>query len=193
MVKEFGKDYKPKNCESCGNSFKPNSSVQRFCENCSFPVDSKEYKLESWRRIARNPKNRAKMNSVRQARRKRIQEAWGYVGGLKGTWVNTEWEKSEEIALEILEHEGFKNPRRLNYFRHHPFDVRADGISVFQVTMRTHIEDKRRHLRLADDLSLSYWILYIKPDFSGYVLKDAMGEGADELNLTDIKEMKKWK
>lgn len=117
---------------------------------------------------------------------------WGIVGGLKGTWVNRHWENAEKISLKILESEGYNHPIRLNYFPTCPFDVTAikNGIQcVFQITMRTHCDDLKRHIKLADDLGLEHRVIYVKPDLTGYVIKKARGN--DELTLKDIKEVKR--
>jgi hypothetical protein len=203
-------NYRPKICELCGKSYNPISGKQKYCKKCApptseiaaysrfmarlFPNRSKEQKRHSYLLKLRDQTYRERQNSLRRERRSRIQKEWGVVGGPKGTWLNDSWEKAEEVALQILTDVGFQSPKRLRYFPNCPFDIRAERngkICVFQVTMRTHIDDKKRHLQLAKDLGLDYIILYIKPDFSGYVLKPAEDSGADELTLADLREVKK--
>ena len=204
-------DYKSKTCQLCGKSFVPASGPQKYCKECApktsdkqgyrnfyrftFPERVKKSKISSIKRLSKNPDWVRQKKMLRRKRRAEIQERWGKVGGLKGTWVNRSWEQSEKLAVEILKNEGFKNAKRLDYFPTCSFDVRAekqDKICVFQVTSRTHIGDKKRHAQLAKDLGLDYLILYIKPDLTGYILKrtDISGAGADEICTKDLEAIK---
>jgi len=203
-------NYKPKLCEVCGQTYIPVSSHQRYCKKCAPPTFDKAaynrfwtklnperaraFKSRCYREKIKDPKYIPRQNRFRRERREKIQKMWGIVGGLKGTWVNRHWENAEEISLRILESEGYNHPIRLNYFPTCPFDVTAakNGIQyVFQITMRTHCDDLKRHIKLADDLGLKYQVVYIKPDLTGYVIKDTKKRGVDELTLEDIKEVKR--
>lgn len=208
--KKLAPNYKSKICMLCNNPFIPASGPQKYCKNCApttadrtkysnfwrltFPEKSRKMKLESFRRLSKNPEWVREKNRLRRKRRAEIQERWGRVGGLKGTWLNRSWEQSEKAALDILKNEGFDNPRRLDYFPICQFDARAEKqnkIYVFQVTSRTHVEDKNRHIRLAKDLGLEYTILYIKPDLTGYILKNGEASGADEICVQDLEAIKR--
>jgi hypothetical protein len=137
-------------------------------------------------------------NAQRRIRRVLIQEAWGKVGGPQGTWVNRKWEEAEEYALKALLQEGYTNVKRLKYFPQCFFDIKADKdgcVHVFQVTMRTHCEDLKRHRQLAEDLRLKYHVIYVKPDLSGYLIRDTdckgvYGRSPYELSLRDLRRLK---
>lgn len=133
----------------------------------------------------------------RVSRRHKIQELWGRVGGAKGTWKNLRWVDSEKVAIGILGVEGFKNVKRLDYFKHCPFDVvgedinqEGSGRTVFQITMRTHQDSYVKHLKLAEDLGLRWLILYIRPQLDRYIIKSPYESGCYELNLADMKRLK---
>lgn len=129
----------------------------------------------------------------RKERRRFIQEAWGRVGGEKGTWRNLRWVDAEKIAVKVLEANGFHDVKRLDYFIHSPFDIVAtyrDGIRyAFQVTMRTHQDTHKKHIRLANDLGLEWYVFYINPALTKYIIKSAIESGVEELNLTDMEHL----
>lgn len=130
----------------------------------------------------------------RLARRREIQRLWGVVGGEKGTWRNLHWVDSEKVAVKVLEAEGYHNVRRLDYFKTSPFDIRAENESsqvwVFQITMRTHQDSHRWHLRLAEDLGLLWRVLYIRPRLDKYIIKSPYESGCEELTLGDLQNLK---
>jgi hypothetical protein len=103
---------------------------------------------------------------------------------------------SEKVAVRILETEGYANVRRLDYLKTCPFDIRAESnfvggpIFVFQITMRTHQSDRGKHIRLANDLGLSWGVLYIRPSLDKYIIKMGNESGWSELNLTDLQNLK---
>ena len=107
----------------------------------------------------------------------------------------TRWRQAEDKALRVLTIEGFKDPVCLKHFKHNfYFDVTAIRedlkICVFQVTTRTHTFVKR-NLAYARELGLEFYVLYIRPRLTGYVLKHAEGPGAYALSLTDINRIKR--
>lgn len=187
--------YRPKKCVICGKNFEPKSG---HVLTCSADCAKKHhmYLKNKWRsehanylkRKRRLDKDRT--NQLRRKRRKRIQSEWGVVGGLKGTWLNRHWEKAEEYAGRAITLSGWCEVRRLAYFTTCVFDIRASSFSsqscVFMVTCRTHIDDLKRHERLADDLGLELFVIYVKPDLSGYIIKNSREKGADEINLKDL-------
>ena len=184
----MARNYKPKVCAICGSKFVPLSGNQKYCKRC-VPTSSKNKALHL-RYLKKHFSERYR--EKRRQKRRYIQNVWGYVGGAKGTWVNQKWQKAEKYAVEALKHEGFKNVKRLSYFKQCPFDVKAEKngeIYVFQVTMRTHIDDIKRHKQLAKDLGVKFKVIYVKPDLSGYLIKD---RGMQELCLRDLKEVKSF-
>lgn len=49
----------------------------------------------------------------------------------------------------------------------------------------------RRNLTYAKELGLEFFVLYIHPDLTGYILKQAEAIGASALSLTDLHRIKR--
>jgi hypothetical protein len=83
----------------------------------------------------------------------------------------------------------------LKPFKHNfYFDIRAINnitrrVCVFQVTTRTHTDIKKR-LSYATILNLDFYVLYVRPDLTGYVLKNTQAPGAHALHLRDLEKIK---
>jgi hypothetical protein len=154
---------------------------------------------------AQNPVNRARMlqrhklyrlthhqQDVDYHRNNSAQVRHIWSRGVNGRFS---WLQAEDIALQILSLEGFENIILLKQFKgNFYFDIKAvrkqdNKICVFQVTTRTHTEVKRR-LSYAKIFYLDFYILYVRPDLTGYILKYAEGPGSQALSCTDMQKIK---
>jgi hypothetical protein len=120
-----------------------------------------------------------------------IRYKWSRGVNGRETWRQAE----EEVSIQVLLSEGFIEVMSLKPFKHNfYFDIRAINnitrrVCVFQVTTRTHTDIKQR-LSYATTLNLEFFVLYVRPDLTGYVLKNARAPGAHALYLSDLKKIK---
>jgi hypothetical protein len=71
-----------------------------------------------------------------------------------------------------------------------PFDLKAEKdhlICAIQVTTATRQPTFFKRLRLANVLGLEYYVLFIRPDLKGYVVKNGKMPGGYKLLLDDIR------
>lgn len=59
---------------------------------------------------------------------------------------------------------------------------------LVQVTRRTHVDDVKKHLVVANLLGLEYMILFVSPCLTKFIMKHPMS-GYCELRLSDLKEV----
>lgn len=154
-------------CIQCGEEFKQRHKHQQFCSQ----MCAKE-----------------KRNEERRKLRQLIQQIWGTTKNTKGPLTGR---NAEILAVQFLKNRGFEEVKLLDYFCVGPFDIAAKKSSqhyVFQVTTRTHCE-AIRHLRLAKDLGLKFFAVFVKPDLSAAILVE-LKHGSYELSLEEVKTLK---
>jgi hypothetical protein len=82
------------------------------------------------------------------------------------------WKEAERLAPYILKQQGFENIFHLSFHRHFDFLAKLDGVVyAFEVTTATQKRLNYQAKELAHYLGIPYYVLFIKPDMSGYRLK----------------------
>lgn len=199
MVNKRLINYSDKVCLECGSVFKPLSGHSIVCHKCSVVHHTKLSK--NWRdthidiRKEYEKARRPISNLQRRERRSKVQDIWGK-SLERGYCRGMVWDLAEKESLHLLYTMGMRDIVRLDYFPHAAFDivsVDSNGCKcVWQVTTRTHADDVKRHVKLANDLGLNYSIIYFKPTLDGYIIKKGNEVGLEEISLKDLERIQKW-
>lgn len=177
MISKTLKNYGDRNCAYCGIKFVATTPNKKYCSpNCLSRVYKQHYSGD-WSR----------QNAAEYRRRALINKIWGIRN--PSYWKKL-WRLAEQQAVTILRAEGFDKIYPLNEgFPYSPFDLKAEKdhfICGIQVTTATTQPTFSKRLRLAKALGLEYYILFIKPNLKGYVLKDGKLPGGCKLFLNDV-------
>ena len=150
--------------------------------NISYVKDPKGY-LKLWR-IMNHEKCK---DYARNWRRNHIEQARGLdrkhrekiISKWRGTTTNNGlkssiWKRAEQLTSDILRREGFEDIlhfSKMGLHGHIDFFAKHDGICAIEVTTGTDKPINRYAKELVNYLGLQQYVLFIKPDLSGYVLK----------------------
>jgi hypothetical protein len=172
------RSYGNRMCKYCGSAFTAGVPNQKFCspQQCLSKFYKQTY-TGDW----------SKQNENEKARRALINDLWGIKN--PHNWKKL-WKPAEAIACSILQSEGFVNVKLLTEdYPYSPFDLRAEkngNVYVIQVTTSTTQPGFYKRLKLAEVLKLDYYILFIRPDLKGYIIKDSTQPGAYKIFLNDV-------
>jgi hypothetical protein len=155
---------------------------------------NKEYRARNSERLRRYDRERNKSPHRRQKDKERHME-------LQTMWNNhfngkESWKKAEQLAVRILQNEGFSRIERTNFY--FPFDYWAK-LAELPVAVEVTCSYKRAKKGITKRfLSFSGWryfVLFIRPDLEKYVLKEipqnqtvirAISSQKDMLNLKEV-------
>ncbi|MHC1566169.1 MAG: hypothetical protein ACXQTD_00100 [Candidatus Syntropharchaeia archaeon] len=148
----------------------------------------KEYRQRNIDRLRAYDRERNKLPHRREKDKKRhavLNRIWH-----NGVEVDRKvWKKAEKIALEILKQEGFAEVERTNFY--FPFDYwgKFDGdFAAIEVTCTYKRQKKDIVKRFLAFTGWRYFVLFITPDLSRYVLKECKKEQCSVRALTSRTE-----
>lgn len=183
--------YLNKTCRKCGEIFEPKSGHTFYCDKCR--PSSYKGRIETWvahhKDWCRNY-DLAHRDRRNYSRKNRRQEVVRYWNPTNIDW-KTNWKITEIASVEVLKAEGWINIELLTlYYPRFAFDIVATlpngKRALIQVTSRTHTHPNR-HMKLASALHLGFYVLYINPSLTRYVLKNAFEDkNVGELLRADV-------
>jgi hypothetical protein len=172
------RNYGNRICKYCSSEFLAGIPNQKYCSPRCLSKFYKQSYTGDWSRQNENEK----------ARRALINKLWGIKS--PQDWKRL-WKSAEAIACSILHSEGFANVNLLTQdYPGSPFDLRAEkngDVCAIQVTTATTQPGFYKRLRLAEVLKLGYYVLYIRPDLKGYVIKYSKKRGAYKIFLEEVR------
>jgi len=169
--------YGDRDCSYCGVTFVATTPNKKYCSPICLSKVYKQHYSGDWSR----------QNAAEYRRRASINKIWGITN--PSYWKKL-WKLAEQQAVAILKAEGFDKIYPLSEsFTYSPFDLKAEidhFICGIQVTTATQQPTFFKRLRLANALGIEYYILFVKPNLRGYVLKNGKIPGGYKLFLNDV-------